>query len=42
MPSGAPSALAVDPEAAERALERSLVLQGELLLPPGRSSSSRR
>jgi hypothetical protein len=35
MPSGAPSALAVDPEAAERALERSLVRQGELLLAPG-------
>jgi hypothetical protein len=31
----APGELELDPEAAERALERTLVLRGQLLLPPG-------
>jgi hypothetical protein len=35
-PRAAPGELAVDPEAAERALERTLTSEGALLLPPGR------
>ncbi len=34
-PPGAPGTIVPDADAAERALERYLVLQGELLLPPG-------
>lgn len=33
----APTTLEVDPDAAERALERTLVVTGNLLLPPGRA-----